>query len=376
MQVEQLRWSQTESWQPTLAECDAQLVLVFGNTEQLNPERLVELREWYPKAVLFGCSTAGEIQDVFVHNNSVTATAICFADTPLKLASLDLANFSDSRVAGRALAEQLPTEALAHVFVLSDGLNVNGTELVEGIKSILPANVEVTGGLAGDDSRFEHTLVIADDNPAEGKVAAIGFYGDRLNVGYGSLGGWDPFGPDRLITKSEGNVLYELDGKSALSLYKSYLGEHAAGLPSTGLLFPLALSAPGSDEVGLVRTILAVDEAEQSMTFAGDVPEGSHVRLMKANFDRLVDGAMGAAETANKGLQDKTAELGILISCVGRKLVLQQRIEEEIEAVRDVLGKETTLTGFYSYGEISPYVGTGHCELHNQTMTITTLSEF
>ena len=375
MKVEQSRWSMENSWEPMEVECDAQLVLVFGNTNQLNAERLSELRERYPKARLFGCSTAGEIQDVYVHDNSVTATAIRFDDTQLQLASLELKEVSDSLTAGKALAAQLPSEELAHVLVLSDGLNVNGTELVEGIKSVLPANVEVTGGLAGDDSRFEHTLIIADDNPAEGQVAAIGFYGNRLSVGYGSLGGWDPFGPDRLITKSKGNVLYELDGKSALSLYKSYLGEHAAGLPSTGLLFPLALSTSGGNEVGLVRTILAVDEAEQSMTFAGDVPEGAYVRLMKANFDRLVDGAMGAAETANNRLQDGDAELGILISCVGRKLVLQQRIEEEVEAVRNVLGNGTALTGFYSYGEISPYVATGRCELHNQTMTVTTFSE-
>jgi hypothetical protein len=376
MKVEQSRWSMQTHWQPDTLMSDAQLVLVFGDTNQLNKQRLDELRSRYPKALLFGCSTAGEIQDVFVYDQSITATAICFSSTLLKMVSVDMQHAADSCAIGKALGEQLPQEDLAHVFVLSDGLNVNGTQLVESIKKALTENVEVTGGLAGDGARFRQTLVIADDIPVARRVAAIGFYGNRLRVGCGSLGGWDPFGPHRLITKSEGNVLYELDGQSALSLYKSYLGAHAEGLPSTGLLFPLALGVPGTSEAGLVRTILSVDEARQSMTFAGDVPEGSYVRLMKANFDRLVDGAMGAAAAANKGLKNHNAELAILISCVGRKLVLQQRVEEEIEAVRGVLGDNTALTGFYSYGEISPYAATGRCELHNQTMTITILSEF
>jgi hypothetical protein len=195
-----------------------------------------------------------------------------------------------------------------------------------------------------------------------------------LRVGYGSLGGWDPFGPERLITRSKGNVLYELDGHSALELYKKYLGEHAQGLPATGLLFPLSLRVKAG-ETGVVRTILSVNEQEQSMTFAGDVPEGAYARLMKANFDRLIDGAIGAAKTSYQAIGSTSPDLAVLISCVGRKLILKQRIEEEVEGVRDILGERTVLTGFYSYGEISPFAPGAKCELHNQTMTITTFSE-
>jgi len=234
--------------------------------------------------------------------------------------------------------------------------------------------VAVTGGLAGDGSRFARTLVCADGNVAEGKIAALGFYGSRLKVGYGSLGGWDVFGPERLVTKSSGNVLYELDGQSALGLYKRYLAEHAAGLPAAALLFPLALRN-GEEGYSLVRTVLGVSEEDQSMTFAGDMPEGAHARLMKANFDRLVDGASGAARASHEALGSASPDLAILISCVGRKLVLKQRIEEEVEGVREVLGESAVLTGFYSYGEICPHDAITGCELHNQTMTITTFSE-
>lgn len=376
MQTEQLQWSPGAGWQADVASlADAQLVLIFGGTDQLDGARFAELRARYPHAMLFGCSSAGEILDVNVSDDSVTATAIRFAGTPLCLARQSVAGGADSHAVGRALAEQLPAEGLSHVLVLSDGLHVNGTDLVAGIKNVLPARVEVTGGLSGDGARFQRTLVIADAPAQEQLVAAVGFYGERIQVGYGSLGGWDTFGPDRLITKSSGNVLYELDGQSALALYKQYLGEHATGLPATGLLFPLALRGKDGEDVGLVRTILAVDEAAQSMTFAGDMPEGAYARLMKANFDRLIEGASGAALAAMDSMRKSRPELALLISCVGRKLVLKQRVEEEVEGVRHVLGGDTALTGFYSYGEISPYTPTARCELHNQTMTITTFSE-
>jgi hypothetical protein len=218
-------------------------------------------------------------------------------------------------------------------------------------------------------------VVFLDSLPAVGRVAAIGFYGSRLKVGYGSLGGWDPFGPERLITRSSGNILYELDGQPALPLYKKYLGEHAAGLPATGLLFPLSVRTT-HEQGEVVRTILAIDEAQQSMTFAGDMPKGAYARLMKANFDRLIDGAHGAAKTSYESIGSSSADLAILISCVGRKLVLKQRTEEEIEAVRQVLGDRTVLAGFYSYGEICPSAPNANCALHNQTMTITTFSEW
>lgn len=377
MRIEQLQWTSRNGWQPAVPALPAAgLVLIFGATDRLEPARCDEIRAFYPAARQFGCSTAGEILDARVYDETITATAVSFTATESRLVSQAIVDPAASEAAGAALAAQLPHDGLRHVLVLSDGLHVNGTDLVRGIKGRLPAEVEVTGGLSGDGARFGRTLVIADGPPRERLVAAVGFYGERFRVGYGSLGGWDPFGPSRLITRSEGNVLYELDGQSALALYKQYLGEHAAGLPATGLLFPLALRAEGEsggEADGLVRTILAVDEASQSMTFAGDMPQGRYVRLMKANFDRLVEGAAGAARVAKGVLQD--AQLAILVSCVGRKLVLKQRVEEEIEGVRDVLGAGARLTGFYSYGEISPYTPTARCELHNQTMTITALGE-
>lgn len=373
MQTEQRIWTAADGWSPKHNRLkDAQLVLVFGAKGRLaDPARLADVRQAYPDAHVVGGSTAGEIAGTHVLDGSVVTTAVHFERTALQVASIDLARGEGSQRAGERLAGQLPTNGLVHVFVVSDGQHVNGSDLVRGMANVLPPGVAVTGGLAGDGSDFRSTLTVSDAGAHEGRLTALGLYGHSLRVGFGSLGGWDPFGPHRVVTRSKGNVLYELDGQPALPLYKRYLGEQASGLPATGLLFPLAVQLPSGVEV--TRTILGVNEAEQSLTFAGDVPQGCVARLMKANFDRLVDGAHGAAQGAQ--MQDGKAELAILISCIGRKLVLKSRIEEELEAVQDVLGKQAALAGFYSYGEICPSAPNAGCELHNQTMTITTLRE-
>jgi hypothetical protein len=262
-----------------------------------------------------------------------------------------------------------------HVFVLSEGLQVNGSALVKGIVANLPSNVMVTGGLSADGSSFQRTAVCVDGPQPSRQIVAIGFYGESLEIGYGSLGGWDPFGPERRITRARGSVLAELDGEPALDLYKRYLGEHAAGLPASGLHFPLTIRSGNDDINPVVRTILAVDETARTLTFAGDMPVGYRARLMRANFERLIDGASAAARHSQERIGAAAPELAILVSCVGRKMVLKQRIEEEVEAVRDVLGTTAALTGFYSYGEISPFTPAARCELHNQTMTITTFTE-
>ena len=379
MRIEQRGWRPTTGWSPgspSQLVQQADLVFAFGAKEVLlRSQQLEELRARFPGAAIVGCSTAGEIAGTRVSDDSLVATAVAFESSSARAVDLDLAEVSDSHEAGKRLALELPQEGLVHVLVIADGTLVNGSALVRGLNDHLPGGVQVTGGLAGDGERFEETLVFAGHEPRVGLVAAIGLYGEHLRVGFGSLGGWDPFGPDRLITRSEGNVLFELDGKSALGLYKTYLGEYARELPASALLFPLALRREGQRHRPVVRTILSVDDEAESMTFAGDMPQGEYARFMKANFERLIDGATLAAKTSYETLGAETPDLALLISCVGRRMVLKQRTEEEVESVREVLGPGAVLAGFYSYGEISPFTPAARCELHNQTMTITTLSE-
>lgn len=377
MKVEQSKWTLADGWSGNSQKNkNAQLVFVFGAASNLKKNDLIQsIKIDYPNAKIIGCSTAGEIIDTNVLDDSLIVTAVQFNETIIKGGKLKLADVQNSFQAGERLAKLLePYDDLIHVFVLSDGISVNGSDLVKGLVNNLPESVSITGGLAGDGINFKQTFVIWDDSVEADSLAIVGFYGNKLKVGFGSLGGWDPFGPERLVTKSTGNILYELDGRSALTLYKQYLGEHASGLPATGLLFPLSIRND-TEKKGVVRTILGINEDEQSLTFAGDIPQGAFAQLMKANFDRLIDGAVGAAKDSKESSQALSSDLAVLISCVGRKLVLKQRIEEEVEGAKDVLGNDTKITGFYSYGEISPFKKFNKCELHNQTMTITTFSE-
>lgn len=351
------------------------LVMMFGGSKFFDkPEAIGRVCEAYGDTFVIGCSTSGEIFDTEIHDDSLAVGVLEFEQATLKRASAPIQDAAHSFGAGEVLGRELDGVDLRGVFVLSDGLNVNGSELVRGLNSVLSKEVVVTGGLAGDGDRFQRTWVIQEGRPQSGFITAIGFYGETVNIGHGSKGGWDLFGPERRVTRSEGNVLFELDGKPALELYKEYLGERASELPASGLFFPLALRTGEASDDKLVRTILAVDEEQQSMTFAGNIPQDALVQMMRANFDRLVSGASEAASLTGAKENEQHPMLAIAISCVGRRLVLGERTEEEVEATLDILPAGTKQIGFYSYGELSPYAN-GRCNLHNQTMTLTTIYE-
>lgn len=379
MKCEQLTYTENKGWSNNNSSLknEATIVFVFGSKTLLkNIENINYIQAQYPNAILVGCSTAGEIYDHKVSDNTIIATAIYFEKSKIKTSYIILDKVQDSYEAGVQLVNSLDEKDLVHALVLSDGIHINGSQLVNGITDKLPSKVSATGGLAADSDKFEETIIIYENKILHNAVLIVGFYSQNLIVGYGSIGGWDPFGPERIITKSKGNHLYELDGKSALDLYKQYLGSHAKDLPSAALLFPLSVRDKESDpESSVVRTILSINQEEKFMTFAGDMPEGAYARLMKTNFNRLIDGASDAAQISQSTLKGSNPDFALCISCVGRKLVLKQRTDEEIEAVNDILGKNISVAGFYSYGEICPFKKFEKCKLHNQTMTITTFKE-
>lgn len=350
-----------------------QLVLYFASAEICrNQSPYQQLHRQFPTAHIAGLSTGGEILSDEVFDDSLAATIIEMEHSRIATGCLKLTENLSSFKAGQDLVRQLPQEGLRLVWLLNDGLNVNGSELIRGCRELLHSEVMITGGLAGDGPDFSTTYTGCNAEPVSEQLVALGFYGDRLQISASSFGGWDSFGPQRTVTRSDENVLYELDGQPALELYKHYLGDEAENLPGSGLLFPLSIRPSLQEESAVVRTILAVDEINNSLTFAGNIPEGYSAQLMRGNFDRLIEGAANAAESLQ---QRQGRGLALLVSCIGRKLLMGQRINDEVEAVADILGPEIALTGFYSYGEIAPNGYTGQCELHNQTMTITLLQE-
>ncbi|KHF25516.1 FIST signal transduction protein [Solemya velum gill symbiont] len=373
------RYTVEEKWDHPLdsaMDSPQTLIVVFvtARPEEELCSELAGIHVSFPNSVVVGCSSSGEIYGEVLSDDSIIAAVIHFADTRLKLVHSEITDAEHSFDVGTSVAEQLLAPDLAAVFTLTDGLKVNGSAYVEGLNHILPDDVIITGGLAGDCDRFERTWLLYDGKCKTGRVVAVGLYGDAVRVAHGSRGGWDLLGPDREVTYSVGNVLYTMDNQPALEVYKKYLGERAEDLPATGLLFPLAIRNENDDDHDTVRTILAVDEQKQSIIFAGDIPEGSHVKLMRANFDRLVDGAAEAAEQLDMTGYENGPAICLAISCVGRRLVLGPRVEEELEAVKEVLPAGAGVIGYYSYGEISP-LASGRCDLHNQTMTLTLIWE-
>jgi len=353
---------------------NANLVIAFGERiflEKTSPYQ--KLKGLYPNATIIICSTSGQISNINLVQNNLVATAIAFEKTKIKATEIDILLNPNIKILGEKIKEDLLSDDLKSILVFSEGSFINGTELINELILQTRETVPIFGGLAGDEYNFEKTIVGLNSDASPGKIVAIGFYGDNIHFGFASEGGWSDFGPEREVTHSEKNILYKIGDRFALDLYKEYLGKYAEELPGSSLYFPLSMKEnPLSEPV--VRTILSIDEEKKSMTFAGDIPIGSKIRLMKGNFDKLIDASYNAASLIHKNQSNKP-ELALLVSCVGRKIVLGDRIEEEIEVVREVFGDNMLICGFYSYGEISPTLNKVACELHNQTMTITTIYE-
>ena len=380
MKIKQIQFSDVPD-ADALAELQSvgpQVVLVFGSIDLLKKNDMDQaLHQSFPRAALLGCSTAGEITAQGVYEKTCVVSAIRFEhDIGLRTAEASVPVMEDSQMAGERLGRQLAGPGLRAVLLFGKGVGVNGSAVIEGLISHIGPDVPVTGGLAGDDGAFVGSLTVTPSGIRADAVVGLGLYGDDLIVGHGSYGGWVPFGPARKVTRSEGNVLYELDGEPALNIYKRYLGDYAKELPASGLLFPFEMLNENHDAMGLVRSTLAIDEAQGSLILAGDIVANGYLRLMHASTNQLVDGADVAAKQVRGCLpQDVPPGLAILVSCVGRRLVMGDQVDDEVDVVANTLGRQNALTGFYSYGEISPFTATTDCRLHNQTMTVTYLGE-
>jgi hypothetical protein len=360
-----------------LASFNPQLILVFGYTEHFaNPILAASLEKYFPDAQRVGCSTAGEIVGSGVLSHTTVVSAIRFNSTTFKVATAAIEGMENSFNAGKLLAEQLQNGDPQAVIVFGQGVDINGSAMIEGMVDRLGKTLPITGGLAGDDGAFTKTYTLSNAGVSTSSIVGISFSGEKLVFSHGSFGGWKPFGPTRKVTRCVDNILYELDGEPALAVYKRYLGEYAKDLPGSGLLFPFEMLSDARESLGQIRTILGVNEDDGSLILAGVINPEGYLRLMHAHTNDLVDGAEIAANaTLGSVTQIEGQALGLLVSCVGRKLVMGGRVDEEVEAVQDILGEHTVVCGFYSNGEICPGYQLKACSLHNQTMTITYLAE-
>jgi hypothetical protein len=368
------KWELVSTEEKKVEPLKTNLILCFGDKHFLaNDEVYLQTKTQFTNAAIVLCSTAGQFTNASMSDDAGILVAIEFAATDIKTTSINIADFKNSFQAAQYLVNQLPHKQLKHILLFCDGSLINGSELVNGLNEAVNNEITISGGLAGDGASFESTLIGLNKVPTNGEIVAIGFYGNAITIDTGCQGGWVPFGLEKRITKSSNNILFELENENALDVYKKYLGEDVKGLPSTALLFPLSITLPNASQP-IVRTILTIDEDKKTMTFAGDVPEGSKVRFMRSSLGELTSAAAQAASSSKKTIESNP-DFALLISCVGRKLIMGNNAKDEVNAVINNFENKTKVAGFYSYGEIAPFDEGGNTHLHNQTMTITTFKE-
>ncbi|MDA9129285.1 FIST C-terminal domain-containing protein [Candidatus Gracilibacteria bacterium] len=355
---------------------DAGLVLVFASSKLIqNKQLFTDLQSVYPNAQIALVSTGGEIYGGGVYDESFVVTAFEFTTSKFFITEEEVLKREESFAAGERVMRKLADQGdVKYTMVFAGGTEVSGTKFVEGLRNVSEGKIPFSGGLAGDGMNFQTTFLGVDRVPDGGNNAlVIGFYGEDIEIIGASMGGWDTFGMKQMVTKSEGNVVFELDNEPILDIYERYLGELGAKLPESGIIYPMCVRNPDT-QIPIIRTVVAIDRNDKSITFGGEVPEGCSAQIMKSNYRRLMDGSMSAVR-AGTGYIPKP-DAAILISCIGRKLALKHRTPHEIELIHEMLQPCSTITGFYSYGEIGPYEDNqAECYFHNQTMTVLLFTE-
>ena len=218
-----------------------QICLLFGTRENFEEEDLYykALKERFPDSDIIAASTAGNIISDQLLDDVIIATCIELEKTEVKSKLFEFNNKAGKEL-GLDIGNYFKADDLSYMLVLS-AVGINAGKLLDGINEVIQGSAGISGGVAGDNTKFEKTYVGLNENIGEKKIVVIGFYGNNLVTKHGSQGGWDVFGPKRKVTKCEGNVLYELDNRPVLDLYKEYLGPKAAELPASALYYPFTI---------------------------------------------------------------------------------------------------------------------------------------
>jgi hypothetical protein len=308
----------------------------------------------FPRSHVLSCSSVGAIAGEHVVDDTAVAVVVRFERVEVTSAAVPIQALEMSRRAGQKLGRALADGDPHTVIVVADGMHAQGSELVQGIAGALPAGTRIVGGMAGD-----------------GWVTAVALSGP-VEVGAAARGGWRAFGTARRVSRAEGNVVLELDGRPALAVYAEQLGDLARGLPAAAERFPLAVRVDANEGAELMRTVQAIDTDAQSLTCAGDVPQGALVRLARAGHEQLIDSAERAAIAAKP--RDGAPVLALAISCASRREALGDLCDDEAAVAHAALPPGSTQLGFYAYGEIAPSARAA-CDLHNQAFSLVTLRE-
>jgi len=340
----------------------AGVLLVFGST-RFDHRRLLEgVTSVAGDTPLVGGTTAGEISSAEFSTRSVVVMALS-SDTLSFTTGIGKDMSRDEAACGVALVEdirrQTSLDDALSLLVLPNGMGGDGVKVIEGLHSALGPNIEIVGGYLGDDERFESTFQYHDGKVYKDAIPGLLFSGQGFRTGVGVRSGFASIGNRFYCTQAKGNVVGQFDEERALDVYKEFLGEELSKkLPGVCLEYPFGLidekvSIRGKEYFQL-RCGLSVDHERGTISLAASIPEGSPITLTTASRGDIINGARLAAEQAQESLAGAKPQAVLMFSCVGRKLVLGRRTQEEVSAVRSVLGEDVPLLGFYTYGEIGP----------------------
>jgi len=273
---------------------------VFGAISY-NQEKLLEgVNSVIPGTPVITCTTDGKISTLGLSTDSVVVLALASDQIKFTTVAVDFLS-QDSFKAGIKVGNQFINTNIKYMQIFSDGLLGNGSKIVEGIQKVFGKSISIAEGTTGDGSLFTRTYQYHNYKVLTNSIVGVGFEG-KYSFITGVSSGWTPIGMAKKVTKSIGNVVYELDGQPALDVYKKFLGKHASLLPAVGVEYPLGLSGPQGDveEDGyfLCRATMGVDHEKGSITFAGDVPQGAMVKITMGNDLDVIKTAKKAAQSA------------------------------------------------------------------------------
>lgn len=350
---------------------DADLVFVFGSVGILEtPNFYSVLKDSFPNAHICGASCGSSILSESLVSDQCTILAIQFKAAQVRNLKVKISDRHDVDGVIHEIHKHFPLNNLKGLCILVDGFAINSGGLISNLTKKFPS-VPIFGGLASDGDAMITSCVMNNGIGEKGIISVSGFYGESLSISTALAGGWQRFGPERLITKSHDNILEEIDGKKAVQLYKEHLQKEHLNLPHDGLMLPLSVYPKDHPELGKTRSVIGITDDEKALVFAGDVPKGHQARFMTSSIQSLCRGAEEAVAT----LKPNGDGFAIAFSCIGHHMFLSSMTEDELDVLTGCLGPNIPLVGFYSNGEICPIGGKHESALHNQTTAIALITE-
>ena len=343
-------------------------VFMFASIGYDQPSLLRAVREATGGAPLSGCSAEGTMNgdDVDESNFSVLVTAIS-SDELQWTNGLARGLENDSRAVGQRIAQNLQTDLSAEtigLFVFPDGLTLTLDTFFEGLEENLPSErfLPLWGGGAGNNFNAEGpTYQYCDDEVISAGVSYALLSGEAQTA-WAISHGLVPIGGERKVTRSQGNVIYEIDGKPGTEVLKEYLPEHALVDERDWFQYAISLAlcfrAPGyfKDEEYVVRGVPAVRMDDGSIIVQTEVQEGTSVWFSSRDKEKITTGFDRMAHQIKDQLGSERPKLVFQFECLtrGKSMFREQEKLQILKRFRQYVGPEAPWAGFYAIGEIGP----------------------